>query len=116
MFLTISYYLEENLVILTPDIFFKQPLKIPLSVSHFSLLKMGLLFSLSCQCISVMALFTVLVLVSGNTVRIMEGLTLSDALLGAFVLTSVSGTERKVGFSESLIDSGFPPEEGATSI
>ena len=116
MFLTISYYLEENLVILTPDIFFKQPLKIPLSVSHFSLLKMGLLFSLSCHCISVMAVFTILVLVSGNSVRIMEGLRLSDSLLGAFVLTSVSGTERKVGFSEFFIDSGFPPEEGATSI
>ena len=46
----------------------------------------------------------------------MEGLRLSDSLLGAFVLTSVSGTERKVGFSEFFIDSGFPPEEGATSI
>lgn len=63
-----------------------------------------------------MALFTILVLVSGNSVRIMEGLTLPDSLVGALVLTSVSGTERKVGFSEFLIDSDFPPEEGATSI
>ena len=99
--ITISYYLEENLVILTPVIVFKQPLKIPLSVSHFSLLEMVLLFSLSCHCISVMAFFTILVLVSGNGVRIMEGLTLSDSLVGALVSTSVSGAERKVvGFSD----------------
>lgn len=62
---------------------------------------MGLLFSLSCHCISVMAFFTILVLVSGNSIRIMEGLTLSDSLVGALVSTSVSGTERKVvGFSD----------------
>lgn len=48
-----------------------------------------------------MAFFTILVLVSGNGVRIMEGLTLSDSLVGALVSTSVSGAERKVvGFSD----------------
>lgn len=49
-----------------------------------------------------MALFTILVLVSGNSVRIMEGLTLPDSLVGALVLTSVSET-REEGRLQSFL-------------
>lgn len=91
------------------------PWRIPLLVSHFSLFKTGLLFSLPCYYISVMALFAILALVSENSTRSMEALT-SDSLVGAIVLTDISGAERDVGFSDFSIDSGFPPEEGATFI
>ena len=92
------------------------PWRIPLLVSHFSPFKTGLLFSLRCYYISVMALFAMLALVSENSTRTMEVLTLSDSLVGAIVLTDISGAERDVGFSDFSIDSGFPPEEGATFI